>query len=232
MASLSMDEIYRNIKINHDKLSKKEVSNSISLNPFPNNQVKSLNLLYNSYNSSAAGTYSDNYANSIGPVPDTVRNTPGWQPSWPTSYKVYGSDCTNFVSQAIFKGTSYTSSDTNYFYPTSDTETRWFYKFSSTENGSRPWVSVGDLFNFLYDNMYGDLGSGPGGFTISICSTVPGQPIFMKLNGVWAHAVMVGSVNGCTNIRVNSHTTNYYREPLSTWSAYEIDALYIYEYYN
>jgi hypothetical protein len=223
----SLEEAFENIKINHDILTKGEES-ILS----PDNSVPVSNLAPYSYDNSAAAMYSNTYWHTTGWIPSVVINTSGWQSAWPTRYKSYSVDCTNFVSQAIFQGTSATNSDANYLYPAVNYNTSWYYKFTPTLDGSLPWVNVGGLYNFLLSNQNGALGRGPGGIRIDICGTRAGQPIFMKLSDGWAHAVVVGAVNSCTDIRVNSHSSSYYRTPISTYSAYALFPVYIRSYYK
>jgi hypothetical protein len=130
----SKDEILKNIKKNF--LDLQRLSSRQDVSPLPANISPALTTY--PYNTSAAVTYADTNYNKAGPVPQYVRNQPGWTSGWPTSYKLYTSDdCTNFVSQAVFEGVSYTASDANYFYPDSSHYMNWwYYKFSTTVDGS------------------------------------------------------------------------------------------------
>ena len=186
------------------------------------------------YFNSAALAFANAYWNSVGPVPTVIRDTPGWDSSWPTNYKQYPRDCNNFISQAIFQGTSFTASDANYPHPdSSHYTTQWYYKFSTTTDGSLPWVNVGSFYAFLTGNLYGGLGRGPAGLRVDLCSPslIYGNPIFMKTSTGWAHTVIIATNSGC-NIAVNSHNVNYYHAPLSIFSAYSWYPIYIAGYFK
>lgn len=229
LASQSPAEIKQIIRDNYNTLLQSRLN--VEETPL---QVAPAALTRYTYANSAALSYSNSYWNSVGPVPATVRNTPGWNSSWPTSYKLYAKDCNNFISQAIFQGTSFTNSDANYFYPDSSHYSNWwYYKFSTTVDGSSPWVNVGSFYTFLTGNLYGGIGRGPAGASVGICSTslIYGNPIFMKSGGSWAHSVIVATNSSC-NITVNSHTVNYYHTPLSTYSAYTWYPIYIAGYFK
>ncbi len=197
------------------------------------------------YDPKVAYEFADQYSNSVAPVPDAIKNISGWDNTWMSSYQFIdgsnGGDCTNFASQAIFQGTSYTTSDTNYFYPNaSHNSDWWYYKFSAKDSlpfvpaGSLPWIRVGKLYDFLVGNYHSyyedyDLNwvySGPAGYSYDdLCAVKPGDLIFMKLNNDWAHTVMVDLVGSftCTGINtyVVAHSANYYRRPLYEYSAYD-----------
>jgi hypothetical protein len=223
----SLDEAFKNIQVNHELLTKKEETA-----PFSNDPVPSAGLTTYPYYDHAAAMYANTYWGTKGWLPSPVMIAPGKQATWPNRYKSYSVDCANFVSQAIFQGTSATASDPNYFYPAVNYNLGWYYKFAPGVDGSYAWVNVGGLYNFLLSNQNGALGRGPAGFRIGLCDTRAGQPIMMKVNNIWAHVVITGAVKSCANIRVNSHTTNYYHTPLSTYSAYVLFPMYIRSYYK
>lgn len=200
------------------------------------------------YNSAAAVIFADNYASSNSspaPIPQAIKNayqaTYGspYPSSWPQNYKVESdTDCANFVSQAIFEGTGYQSGDTNYFNPTPN-DNNWYYKFSPTAQGSTTWVRVGapsgsiaGLYNFLLNTnpaKRGPYGSLQG--TCCLCSSIfPGDPILMKSGSTWQHVVIVSSKSypcSFSNILVDSHTSYYKKQPLTTWSAYAWSGVHI-----
>lgn len=221
----SLDEAFKNIQINYELLTKKEETA-----PFSNEPMPSADLGAYPYHDSAAAMYANTYWGTKGWLPSPVMTAPGKQATWLNRYKSYSVDCANFVSQAIFQGTSATASDPNYFYPAVNYNTGWYYKFAPGVDGSYAWVNVGGLYNFLLSNQNG--ARGPAGFRIGICDTRAGQPIMMKVNNAWAHVVIVGAVKSCADIRVNSHTTNYYHTPLSTYSAYVLFPVYVRWYYK
>lgn len=145
-----------------------------------------------------------------------MKNQPGWNSSWPALYCRVDADCTNFVSQAIFEGTGYTFSQTDYFNPDyTHYMDWWYYKFSSVVDGSYPWVNTGGLYSFLTTNS----GRGPYGSTTTLCGLSPGDVVFMKnTSGNWQHVVIVsaivGDCNNPANIIVDSHSPNM-RGPLN-----------------
>lgn len=82
----------------------------------------------------------------------------------------------------------------------------WYYKFSSTVDGSYPWVNTGGLYAFLTTNT----GRGPYGSLTTLCGLSQGDIVFMKnVSGGWQHAVIISAITGdCTNpanIIVDSH---------------------------
>lgn len=191
-----------------------------------------------SYDNVAAVTYADNYYDmeiTDGPVPSAIIELEGWNSSWDTIYKEYVSDCTNFVSQAVFEGVAYTASDTNYFYPDLENYAEWwYYKFSIVADGSMPWISVGDFYEFLTENYfnYENFGlayvtRGPAGKGASLCNIQIGDVIFMYENEGqtgWAHAVIVDDLdaNPCysNQVYVAAHTDDVRHQPLSEYSGY------------
>lgn len=195
-----------------------------------------------SYGRSAAKTFSYNNAlKKQAPIPLGIKNAyeakygEPYPSSWPTKYKNEdnrGGDCTNFVSQSIFVGTSYTDQDPNYFYPTPN-DSKWYYKFSPTAQGSATWIRVGDLYSYLINKNTSK--RGPYGTAVGSCCFCsylkPGDPIFMKFGGSWAHSVIVYSkANPCTspnNITVNSHNSYLRNEPLPHWSGFSWYGVYI-----
>ena len=173
------------------------------------------------YNNSAAKNYADNWYSGTGPVPNYIKSQTGWSSGWPTLYCRYAiTDCTNFVSQALFEGTSYAYSQIDYFNPDyTHWADWWYYKFSPDVDGSYPWVNTGGLYDFLTTNT----GRGPYGSATNLCSLSPGDIIFMKDGSAWQHAVIVsdiiGSCNNATNIVVDGHSADE-QELLSNFSEY------------
>jgi hypothetical protein len=211
--TLSKEEVFSNIKTNYE---------AQFLPPVPVETTAP----DASYSRSKAVSWADTYAKTVQvPVPSYIRNRPGWNSSWPTYYKVYTeTDCTNFVSQAVFAGTNWTNSDPNYFEPNFyHYNDWWYYRFSPSVDGPSPWISVGSFTTFITNNS----GSGPkatnGG--ANVCGLSKGDPITMKKNGQWRHAVIVsqilsGNCNDPAKVLVDSHTDYYKREPLTRWSGY------------
>lgn len=216
---------------NHENISTDLKSRALTAT-YPSSSV--LALPSYSYNRSAARTFS--YNNALveqAPIPQAIINAyktiygTSWPITWPLKYRNEGAsgDCTNFVSQAIFEGTGYTSGDANYFYPVPN-DNNWYYKFSPTAQGSVTWVRVGWLYSFLLNtntSKRGPYGTATG-ISCSSTSVSPGDPIFMKSGSSWAHAVIVYSIDSpCLNpysIRVNSHNAYKRNEPLPTWGGF------------
>jgi len=151
-----------------------------------------------SYNGTAAANYSNQWALARNP---TYHDEPN--------------DCTNFASQAVYAGTNGTTSDPN------DYNNKWYYDFYS-HTGSLPWVRVSSFYTFLTSNN----GKGPYGYSSGayLCNLGKGHVVTMKKNGDWAHTVVVSSIDGSchvpSNIKINSHTVDRYRYPLSNYSGY------------
>ena len=235
MNQLSMTEIFQNIESNHELITKNEKGNTYP--PTPPTDIQNLDeqLTWHRYSYYAAANYVNRYYNSAGNIPVTVPKTPGWNTSWPMNYKVYSSDCINFISQAIYQGTSYTNSDGNSFYPdAANYSSGWYYKFSAPIDGSSPWINVEGLYHYLLRIDTEESMRGPVGESVDICDVNlnKGQPILMKLGDTWAHAGMIASKTGDCNITVNAHSTNYYHKPISYYSPYTWFPVQISGYYK
>ena len=220
---LSMSEIFQNIETNHKTImnnEKETVSPSISSTDLQNSDEI---LTWHRYSYFAAVNYSNRYYNAAGNIPVTVPKISGWNASWPMQYKVYSSDCANFVSQAIYQGARYTNSDGKVFYPDAENyDSGWYYKFSYPVDGSSPWINVGGLYTYLLRDHSDDTTRGPAGSEVGICDArlKKGNPILMKLGDAWAHVGIVATNTADCNITVNAHSTNYYHKPISYYSAY------------
>jgi hypothetical protein len=237
LKTLSKDTIFENIRRNHDT-NHEDTSLLGKTSPIPQFPNTEDGMWLYSYNNVDAVTYADNYYNmnaTDGPVPSAIIELDGWNSSWDTVYKEYASDCTNFISQAIFEGVAYTASDPNYFYPDPIHDAEWwYYKFSTVANGSTPWISVGDFYEFLTENYfnYENFGlayvtRGPAGKGVSLCNIQIGDAVFMYENEGqtgWTHAVIVDDLgaNPCNSndIYVAAHTDDAYQRPLSEYSGY------------
>ncbi len=218
--TMSEEEILSNMQRNHEFQSLEAPASRIEMTATPSNLYSSMLATY-PYNNSAAKSYADNWYSGTGPVPNYIKSQPGWSSEWPTLYCIYTeTDCTNFVSQALFEGTGYTYSQIDYFNPDyTHYMDWWYYKFSPDVDGSYPWVRTSGLYDFLTTNT----GRGPFGNETNLCGLSPGDVIFMKAGSEWQHAVIVsdiiGSCNNATNIIIDSHSP-YAQIPLSNFSQY------------
>jgi hypothetical protein len=230
----SKDELLKNVRKNHDQV-KSEIPVFNQKAPSLPNSPTTTNWQLFGYDSSKAVFYANANFNRRGPVPTMIQNLDGWNSSWPSSYKLYNgpgvSDCTNFVSQAVFEGVSYIASDQNYFYPDSaHYNDWWYYKFSNSVDGSYPWVTVGGFYDFLTANYFNYLNwgigeRGPAGYPFNdLCIIQPGDVIFMWYQGAWKHSVIVNQIgaNPCnaTDVFVDAHTENHITWPLTNYSTY------------
>lgn len=197
MAGESKEQIMERIRKNHETEAQKN-QNSIAVSPAYGVEGKAIEGTH-SYNRTAAANYADTYWSNYNPA-----------------YTAYSNDCTNFVSQAVYEGTSHTMSpvDPNHYMD------YWYY---SAGNGSYPWINVTGIYNFLTTNT----GRGPYGNYSYVCYMAKGDVIELYASGQgWFHAVIVTKVINSgycwdkRNILVNSHTTNRYHYPLNFYSAY------------
>jgi hypothetical protein len=231
----SLVTLFENVRRNHANQHEEIEENY----PPPSKSRSSTDMrFYEQYGRAAAVDYADTYWNqdqTDGPVPQMILDKDGWYSGWDTTYKECPLDCTNFVSQAVFEAVSFTATDPNYFYPNSNYNEDWYYKFSAPADGSKPWVSVGDFREFLTVNQYNYetygleyVKRGPTGKAVNFCNIQLGDVIFMyeyvgEETG-WAHTVIVDKITGNTcsgnNVFVAAHSYDYYQEPLSTYSAY------------
>lgn len=232
---VTKEEVLKNIQKNFSELRRLSLAGNNTSGKFTNLSYRRtpLSLQAYSYNASAAVSYADANYNTAGPVPLYVRQQPGWISGWTTTYKVYlgsgaSGDCTNFASQAIFQGVSYTASDANYFYPdTNHYSDWWYYDFSGNPNqvdGSLPWIRVGDLYSFLTTNT----GRGPYGINAGgTCGLSPGDVVLMKDSaGIWAHTVIVRAyASNCAYppyAWVDAHSNNVKNAPLANYLGFPL----------
>ena len=254
MDTTPKEQVIKNVQRNHDQ-------NLIATPDLPQESLAQQNLneeieLY-PYGNLLATTYADNNYAITGTVPLYVRNQSGWDPTWSIYYKRYVykppeepvSDCTNFVSQAVFEGVSYTSSDLNYFYPDSYNHYYdwWYYKFSPTGgkyDGSYVWIRVGELYEFLTENYfnYTNFGiaiRGPAGQGLTnTCNIHMGDLIFMSdsVTGEWRHSVIVDQLgqNPCLDqdVYVAAHDEDVRFTKLSNYTGYLLYPVHIVGYFK
>jgi hypothetical protein len=157
MKDSTKENFLKKIRDNHDRGYKAQL---LDINLPTGLDVTSAtgDLSFLGYDNTAAVTYADNNATILnGPIPSFLPDMENWNSQWPTTYKRESdNDCTNFVSQAIFEGVSYTATDPNYLYPDSNHYNEWwYYKFSSPyEGGSLAWTRVGELYNYITTNYF------------------------------------------------------------------------------
>ena len=239
LETTTKDEVKQQVYENY-KISQKNGTVIFEENT-PANSASSQPLLptyYSVYDKNKAIAFADTYAPSSAspaPIPQAIKDAyqttygTSYPSSWPPNYKVEsGTDCTNFISQAIFEGTWYTDGETNHFYPTNPSDYNWYYKFAPNypppAQGSATWTQVGLLYDFLLNSS--TLKRGPYGIAVgstSFCTNIkPFDPIFMMSGSTWQHAVIVSSKSSpCyspNNILVDSHTSYYKQTPLPTFS--------------
>ena len=74
---------------------------------------------------------------------------------------------------------------------------------------------------------------GPMGHQVYVygANFLPGDVVIMKNGSTWKHVVMVATRSGA-NIKVDSHTTYYYHEPIATFSGWAWYPLAIRQYFK
>lgn len=114
-----------------------------------------------------------------------------------------GGDCTNFISQCLYEG----SSIMNY-----DKEKGWYYRNGNDKSPS--WTGVEFLYQFLINNK----SVGPYGKEVKKEEVEPGDIIQISFNGnTYAHSLLV--VNKIeSNIYITSHTFDSDNRNLETYS--------------
>lgn len=187
-----------------DDLKKKTKSANSSSKVFAKPLLSVLELNTYTYNRTAAKNYADTYAN--GTNSDYDRYSP--------------SDCTNFVSQAIYSGMGYASPNTDGMGTYGD-DSEWYFDFYS-KTGSSPWVGVPQQYDFITGNTSQ---KGPYGQENTLCATKVGDIIQLKSGGSWFHeAIVVSSVypycGTLSQYQIDSHTTDHYHYPLSNWASF------------
>ncbi|MGE5342515.1 MAG: amidase domain-containing protein [Candidatus Omnitrophota bacterium] len=131
-------------------------------------------------------------------------------------YTLFGKDCTNFVSQAIYEGTSHTMSaaNTSHYWD-------WWYFTGNPRTGSAPWINVDYLYSFLVNNS----GQGPYGYAVtSTCSLNVGDVVQLYNSQGWFHSVIVNAVSNCSDtnkIFICGHSSNRCNYPLSNYASYK-----------
>lgn len=128
-------------------------------------------------------------------------------------FSAIGGDCTNFVSQCLYAG----SSVMNY-----TPETGWYYV--NVNERSPSWTGVEFLYRFLVNNKT----RGPFGAEIPIDAINAGDVIQLQNDNGFYHSLFVvetGTTPMPDNILVNAHTLNTARRPLSTYNYENLRAI-------
>lgn len=154
-----------------------------------------------SYNRWAAVSYARQHA-SADRGPD---NNYAYNPS----YKSYGNDCANFVSQCLRAGGW---QDTGWFYYS---DYNWFNNSGGFgyHQSTWSWFNATDLLWFSYY-------SGRGYFINSWSQAQPGDIAFVNWDGSFppTHAVIISAVDAWGNIYLAQHSNNRLDKPL--WQYY------------
>ena len=139
-----------------------------------------------------------------------------------------GTDCTNYVSQALYAGQGKTPPDTGGMATASNRSYQYDWYYIWNNSGSLPWVRVQSQYNFIVNNTNK---IGPAGVrSNNLCSVRLGDIVQLyNVNGtaIWDHeAIFVESpypyCQSSSYYKVNAHTTNRYHYPLSNWAAYQM----------
>ncbi|MBI2758752.1 MAG: amidase domain-containing protein [Chloroflexi bacterium] len=162
-----------------------------------------------SYNRTAARNYADTYWSSY--------NT-AWYVTNP------GTDCANFVSQAMYAGEGKTPPDTSGMNTAGSYTYDWYYIWNNS--GSLPWVNVQSQYTRIALNNSGRIGPYGTGST-SLCSVRLGDIVQLYDGTSWFHeGIVVESpypyCYSSSYYKVDTHTTDRYHYPLSNWAAYQM----------
>lgn len=171
------------------------------------------------YDRDAAVAYAFKYS-------DSDQNSDEYNPNY---YKFPFTDCQNFVSQAIYEGGNASMSlpDGPLPIPSWKGRNGWYYITEVQHSGS--WTDVQQFYNFVTDPSQA-ITEGPEGYEIPIPAGYTVPPTLMHgdviqfqwpapLDGddSWDHSVIVDTISGGMAY-VDSHTTDYRREPFSTFN--------------
>jgi hypothetical protein len=216
------DELAKQFKhMNKDEI-KKQVDENFKNEQkayLPSSKVKAmpldapLGLTNYSYNRTAAVNYANQYWSTY--------NT-AWYATNP------GTDCANFVSQAIYKGEGKNPPDTSGMTTASNRSYAYDWYYVWNNSGSLPWVRVADQYSFIIGNT-GRIGPYGWGGANYLCYAKAGDVVQLKgvnTPNVWDHeGILVYAAGPCTslsNYKVNAHTANRYQYPLSNWASFPI----------
>lgn len=131
------------------------------------------------------------------------------------NYDSLGGDCTNFISQCIFAGSSVMNYNKN---------NGWYY--INGNNKSPSWTGVEFLYNFLINNK----GVGPYGIISNIENLEIGDIIQLSFDGnVFTHSLIVVNKekSDLDNIYIASHTFDSFNKKVSSYSFSNIRFVHI-----
>ncbi|NUM44712.1 MAG: amidase domain-containing protein [Anaerolineales bacterium] len=204
LALQTKEELLQQLDENYQK-SKQQSSNS-TMNTLENTVAQPLGLTTYSYSGSSARSYAAQY----------------WNTTNPPYYIGLSSDCTNFVSQCIYKGEGKTPPDTSGMANPNngDYYNDWYYVWNNS--GSVPWINVGNQYTFITGNTsrIGPYGSS----TASFCNARVGDVVQLQSASGWFHeGIIVGKDNPCygpQSLYAAAHTTNRWNYNLYNWTMY------------
>ena len=117
-----------------------------------------------------------------------------------------GGNCTNFVSQCLYAGSSVMNMTPVY---------GWYYK--TAEDRTASWTGVEYLYNFLTQNQ----GDGPYGKEVNLQQVQPGDVAQLSnAEGVFYHTVLITAVPAQpvpANVLVAAHSNDANCRPLDTY---------------
>jgi len=127
-----------------------------------------------------ASTYTYNRTGAVAYAQQWATAPPPYNPKY-VDFTVYGGDCTNFVSQAIYEGGGALM--------VGDGTYGWY--FNSIDDYAAAWTGVYYLFKFV--TQYTDFPVGPEGCQIPVDQALVGDVIQYSWEGdnYWDHSVMI-----------------------------------------
>lgn len=176
----------------------------------------------NTYNRTAAVNYANIHAKA---------RLGNYNTDW---YETLSSDCTNYVSQALYAGENkappnmrgmpiYPRNHTNDWYnnlydPLDDT-----ISDPTLFNGSLSWQNVSAQYTFITGNTSR---AGPYGEEKFLCYVNVGDIVQIYKKGTWSHAGILvsasteGNCSDPNNYKINAHTDDRYQDTLAVWALY------------
>jgi len=178
------------------------------------------------YNRGVAVTYADSH------VPEPPCGSPcGYNTDY---YKTEpGTDCANFVSQAMYAGEGKSPPDTSGMTtaPGRSYSTDWYYVFNSpvgqqNGSGSSPWIQVIPQYTFLTGNTNK---IGPFGVLSSFSSTSQADIVQINTDNTnYNHeGIIVYKGTSLSTTSIDAHTANRYHYALSNWASFPMRFIHI-----